>query len=144
MEAPRPTLQMEKLVLPAITKTRQGPPPPPSWWTGQCSWSTSQVLSFISTLSILFQMRHRLSWFPAMYAVCSQCLHRDSVYGKPGHICPGPRFPKALFPYVVREVHRMIIVQFSDRFLKASLVTNFMKTQCFRETVWKLYDVRWT
>ena len=30
--------------------------------------------------------------------------------------------------YVVREDHRTIIVQFSDRFPKASLVTNVVKT----------------
>ena len=42
--------------------------------------------------------------------------------------CPGPRFPKALLAYVVREVHCTIIVKFSDRFPKASLVTTVVKT----------------
>ena len=40
----------------------------------------------------------------------------------------GPRFPKASLAYMVREVHRTIIVQFSGRFPKASLVTNVVKT----------------
>ena len=47
-------------------------------------------------------------------------------------LAPGPRFPKASLAYVVCEVHT-IIVQFSDRFPKAFLVTNVVKTLVARD-----------
>ena len=64
-------------------------------------------------------------WCGVVVQYCSVVLWSSAVVL---FYCPGPCFPKASLAYVVCEVRRTSIAQFSHRFPKASLVRNVVKT----------------